>query len=89
MCGRFQVHGKHARMRDAKHKAYRYREGALPCHTAQVSQALGYTPPANHANGNGNGNANGGGGGGATDGYFWMEWRDFVAHFKEVTFCCT
>ncbi|GIM07106.1 hypothetical protein Vretimale_11331 [Volvox reticuliferus] len=44
----------------------------------EVAEALGYSPPASMT----------GRGGAATDGCFWMEWRDFVEHYKEVTFCC-
>ncbi|GLC33565.1 hypothetical protein PLESTB_000088800 [Pleodorina starrii] len=41
----------------------------------EVAEAVGYTAPASVM-------------GPTTDGCFWMEWRDFVQHFKEITFCC-
>ncbi|KXZ42225.1 hypothetical protein GPECTOR_179g249 [Gonium pectorale] len=44
----------------------------------EVASAVGYVPPVSVTASSG----------AATDGYFWMEWRDFVLHFKEVTFCC-
>ncbi|KAG2481816.1 hypothetical protein HYH03_019217, partial [Edaphochlamys debaryana] len=43
----------------------------------EVAAAVAYTPPASVV-----------GGGPSTDGYFWMEFKDFIQHFKEVTFCC-
>ncbi|GLI59893.1 hypothetical protein VaNZ11_001931 [Volvox africanus] len=43
----------------------------------EVGEAVGYSPPVSGA-----------GGGGVTDGCFWMEWRDFIQHYKELTFCC-
>ncbi|GFR48950.1 hypothetical protein Agub_g10964 [Astrephomene gubernaculifera] len=44
----------------------------------EVAAAVGYEPPASVT----------AAASAATDGYFWMEWRDFVMHFKELTFCC-
>jgi hypothetical protein len=39
----------------------------------QVAAAVGYTPPASA---------------GASDGMFWMEFKDFIKHYKDLTFCC-
>ncbi|KAG2431784.1 hypothetical protein HXX76_009280 [Chlamydomonas incerta] len=43
----------------------------------EVAEAVGYTPPASLTSASAR-----------SDGLFWMEWKDFILHFKEVTFCC-
>jgi hypothetical protein len=41
----------------------------------QVAAAVGYTPPASIM-------------AAPSDGLFWIEFKDFAKHFKELTFCC-